>query len=137
MTGDYVGRCYLNRTNLEPVALIGRVVPVYPALKGRVTRGRGVLIDGLTDWPLHPPSLQWLRAKVADIPSGPMRAAIGCRTWNFEQLIRAVHWPTSVRQGEACIKILERLAAYVLAYRLKATEQLPPRQVPPLPQRRV
>lgn len=62
-----------------------------------------------------------------------MRAAIGCRTWNLEQLIRAVHWPTSVRQGEACIKILERLAAYVLAYRLKATEQLPPRQVPPLP----
>lgn len=38
VTGDYVGRCYLNRTNLEPVALIGRVVPVYPALKGRVTR---------------------------------------------------------------------------------------------------
>ncbi|AWA04463.1 MULTISPECIES: helicase-related protein [Aeromonas] len=133
VTGDYVGRCYLNRTNLEPVALIGRVVPVYPALKGRVTREGVFSLMASQIGPCTPPSLQWLRAKVADIPSGPMRAAIGCRTWNFEQLIRAVHWPTSVRQGEACIKILERLAAYVLAYRLKATEQLPPRQVPPLP----
>ncbi len=130
---DFVGRCYLKRVCWVPPLQVGRIVPTYPAIKGKVTRdGVFTLItNNLTD--CMPACLEWLRQSVGHIPVPDMRSAIGCRTWTFDRLIAGAHWPTSIHQGEACLAILERLAAYVEAYRLHHACPAPKPAVRPIP----
>lgn len=130
---DFNGRCFLQSTH--PVALqqVGRITPVYPALKGRISReGVFELITSQLD-ACTPDCLTWLRTSIADIPVGKMRSAIECRTWTFERLVQGAHWPTSIRQGEACIKVLERMAAYIEAFRLRYADRTDKPNVRPLP----
>lgn len=130
---DYHGRCFLQSTHAIALPLIGRINPVYPALKGRISReGVFELITTQLD-ACAPDCLDWLRTSIADIPVGKLRSAIECRTWTIDKLVHRAHWPTSIRQGEACIKVLERMAAYIEAHRLCCADRSEKPVVRPLP----
>ena len=130
---DYHGRFVLQSVHAVDLPLIGRIAPVYPALKGRISReGVFELITTHLD-ACAPACLDWLRTRIANIPVGKLRSAIGCRTWTIDKLVHRAHWPTSVRQGEACIKVLERMATYIEAHRLCYADRPEKPVVRPLP----
>ena len=130
---DYTGRCHLNKVEAVPLALMGRVVPVYPPVRGKLDRFAvfSLMCSALDE--CLPEAVSSLRAATTGIPVGDLRRAIGCRSWTFSQMLAAVHWPVSLAQGEACLTMLERLAAYVEAYRLKHADRGPTPVCRPLP----
>lgn len=106
-----------------PVALAGRIVPVYPPVRGKITReGVFALISPHLRECL-PSALSFIRDRIGAMPLALLRSRIQCRSWTLEQLVTRAHWPQSVRQGNRCIEILDRLAAAIEAYQLQGMVQ--------------
>lgn len=116
------GRPYLSAPTPLPENLWGRVIPIYPSVRGRITK------DGVFSLMAHnlrasiPLALEKINERIRNIPVSVLRSNIQCRTWTLSDLISKAHWPKSVQQGHKCVEVLDRLAAAIQAHELTSAE---------------
>jgi ATP-dependent DNA helicase RecG len=108
------GQLYLNAPTVISPDLLGKIVPVYPGVPRVISADsmRRMLAELLDE--TIPLAAERIRGELHQVVQGKkLRDILHAPPWTLDEVLRKVHWPSSLEEAEIAQDVLERVAAII------------------------
>lgn len=108
------GQLYLNAPTVITPDLLGKIVPVYPGVPRVISADsmRRMLAELLDE--TIPLAAERIRGELHQVVQGKkLRDILHAPPWTLDEVLRKVHWPSSLEEAEIAQDVLERVAAII------------------------
>ena len=125
---------YLNKAEIIPIELMGRIVPVYKGIAGKV-KAQSVysLISNVLDDCISSAADKLRSVLIEHIPARKIREFVQCPSMTLEQILHQLHFPDSMDRAFESLEVMSKIAHLVAADELiKRSKGDEVKQVPPL-----
>lgn len=108
------GQVYLNSPSMIIPDLIGKIAPVYPRVPRVISEDsmRKMLSEFLDE--TIPLAAERIRGELHQVAQGKrLRELLQAPPWTLDDVLRKVHWPSSLDEAQVAQDVLERVAAII------------------------